>query len=79
MFFNLQTSTASVLSEAIGYIHFLHQQIQTLSIPYMKSTQSNRMVQLNTNKVDKEVKPNLRSRGLCLVPLSYASFIHRCV
>ncbi|XP_027917761.1 transcription factor bHLH114-like isoform X2 [Vigna unguiculata] len=74
-----KTSTASVLSEAIGYIHFLHQQIQTLSIPYMKSTQSNRMVQLNTNKVDKEVKPNLRSRGLCLVPLSYASFIHRCV
>ncbi|XP_017432124.1 transcription factor bHLH111 isoform X1 [Vigna angularis] len=74
-----KTSTASVLSEAIGYIHFLHQQIQTLSIPYMKSTQSNRMVQLSTNKVDKEVKPDLRSRGLCLVPLSYASFIHRCV
>ncbi|XP_022638419.1 transcription factor bHLH111-like isoform X3 [Vigna radiata var. radiata] len=74
-----KTSTASVLSEAIGYIHFLHQQIQTLSIPYMKSTQSNRMVQLSTNKVDKEVKADLRSRGLCLVPLSYASFIHRCV
>ncbi|CAJ1942489.1 unnamed protein product [Sphenostylis stenocarpa] len=75
-----KTSTASVLSEAIGYIHFLHQQIQTLSIPYMKSTQSNRMVQLDTNKLNsRELKPDLRSRGLCLVPLSYASFIHRCV
>ncbi|KAK7360078.1 hypothetical protein VNO77_02052 [Canavalia gladiata] len=76
-----KTSTASVLSEAIGYIHFLHQQIQTLSIPYMKSTQSktSRMVQLDSNKVDsREFKPDLRSRGLCLVPLSYASFIHRC-
>ncbi|RDY09044.1 Transcription factor bHLH110, partial [Mucuna pruriens] len=77
-----KTSTASVLSEAIGYIHFLHQQIQTLSIPYMKPSQSkpSRMVQLDSNKVDsRELKPDLRSRGLCLVPLSYASFIHRCV
>ncbi|KAH1206401.1 Transcription factor [Glycine max] len=77
-----KTSTASVLSEAIGYIHFLHQQIQTLSIPYMKSAQSkpSRVVQLDSNKVDRrEFKPDLRSRGLCLVPLSYASFIHRCV
>ncbi|KAK8471561.1 hypothetical protein PHAVU_003G257100 [Phaseolus vulgaris] len=70
-----KTSTASVLSEAIGYIHFLHQQIQTLSTPYMKSTQSNRMMQLGS----KELKTDLRSRGLCLVPFSYASFIHRCV
>ncbi|KAL2662580.1 hypothetical protein GLYMA_02G053100v4 [Glycine max] len=77
-----KTSTAYVLSEAIGYIHFLHQQIQTLSIPYMKSAQSkpSRMVQLDSNKVDRrEFMPDLRSRGLCLVPLSYASFIHRCV
>ncbi|KAK7262893.1 hypothetical protein RJT34_30474 [Clitoria ternatea] len=76
-----KTSTASVLSEAIGYIHFLHQQIQTLSIPYMKSAQSkpSGMVQLDSNKVDsRELKPDLRSRGLCLVPISYASFIHRC-
>ncbi|KAK7386548.1 hypothetical protein VNO78_26866 [Psophocarpus tetragonolobus] len=73
-----KTSTASVLSEAIGYIHFLHQQIQTLSIPYMKPAQSkpSRMVQLDSSKVDIR---DLRRRGLCLVPLSYASFIHRCV
>ncbi|TKY55851.1 dimerization protein [Spatholobus suberectus] len=77
-----KTSTASVLSEAIGYVHFLHQQIQTLSIPYMKSAQSkpSRMVLLDSNQVDsREFKPDLRSRGLCLVPLSYASCIHRCV
>ncbi|KAL2333738.1 hypothetical protein Fmac_014951 [Flemingia macrophylla] len=75
----LKTSTASVLSEAIGYIHFLHQQVQTLSIPYMKSAQSkpSRMMQMDSNS--RELKPDLRSRGLCLVPLSYASFIHRCV
>ncbi|XP_020228134.1 transcription factor bHLH110 isoform X2 [Cajanus cajan] len=74
-----KTSTASVLSEAIGYIHFLHQQVQTLSIPYMKSVQTkpSRMVQLDSNS--RELKPDLRSRGLCLVPLSYASFVHRCV
>ncbi|XP_027347959.1 uncharacterized protein LOC113859360 [Abrus precatorius] len=115
-----KTSTASVLSEAIGYILFLRQQIQrlglaegletiengktqerinelrlyiflrylyalcslqTLSIPYMKSAQNkpSRMVQLESNEDEsREFKPDLRSRGLCLVPLSYASFINRC-
>ncbi|KAI4314814.1 hypothetical protein L6164_027683 [Bauhinia variegata] len=31
-----KTDTVSVLTEAIGYIHFLHDQIQTLNVPYMK-------------------------------------------
>ncbi|KAK1327064.1 hypothetical protein QJS10_CPA01g01217 [Acorus calamus] len=33
-----KTDTASVLMEAIGYIKFLHGQVQTLSVPYMRST-----------------------------------------
>lgn len=35
-----QTDTATVLTEAIGYIQFLHDQVQTLSVPFMKSSQS---------------------------------------
>ncbi|KAI3777456.1 hypothetical protein L1987_47256 [Smallanthus sonchifolius] len=33
-----KTDTASVLMEAIGYIKFLQTQVETLSVPYMKST-----------------------------------------
>ncbi|KAK9165455.1 hypothetical protein Scep_000646 [Stephania cephalantha] len=32
-----KTDTASVLMEAIGYIKFLQDQVETLSVPYMKS------------------------------------------
>ncbi|KAF3789914.1 Transcription factor [Nymphaea thermarum] len=41
-----KTDTASVLTEAMGYIKFLHDQIQATDC-------------------------SLRSRGLCLVPISY--------
>ncbi|KAI4327653.1 hypothetical protein L6164_020089 [Bauhinia variegata] len=76
-----KTDTASVLTEAIGYIHFLQDQIQTLSVPYMKSTQSQskpfRMLKLDPKEEDgKEMNRDLRSRGLCLVPLSYASCVN---
>ncbi|XWS24404.1 hypothetical protein CRYUN_Cryun28dG0099000 [Craigia yunnanensis] len=33
-----KTDTASVLMEAIGYIKFLQNQVETLSVPYMKSS-----------------------------------------
>ncbi|CAA3000420.1 transcription factor bHLH111 [Olea europaea subsp. europaea] len=63
-----KTDTASVLWEAICYIRFLQEQIQLLmSNPYMKS---------NSCKdpwggLDRwEVEVDLRSRGLCLVPIS---------
>ncbi|XVF85513.1 hypothetical protein PTKIN_Ptkin17bG0123400 [Pterospermum kingtungense] len=68
-----KTDTASVLLEAIGYINFLQQQVQLLSNPYMK---------LNSHKdpwgsscLDRkdqkgDMKFDLRSRGLCLVPIS---------
>ncbi|MCO5555607.1 hypothetical protein L7F22_009152 [Adiantum nelumboides] len=63
-----KTDTASVLLEAIGYIKFLQEQVQqALSSPYFKSpiTQNGDICQGG-----EESKPDLRSRGLCLVPLS---------
>ncbi|XP_055815393.1 transcription factor bHLH111 [Solanum dulcamara] len=61
-----KTDTASVLWETINYVRFLQEQIQLLSHAYMKS---------NTCKErywggfeGKEV--DLRSKGLCLVPIS---------
>ncbi|KAA8537590.1 hypothetical protein F0562_027198 [Nyssa sinensis] len=35
-----KTDTASVLMEAIGYIKFLQNQVETLSVPYMKSSRN---------------------------------------
>ncbi|XVF15813.1 hypothetical protein REPUB_Repub09cG0188700 [Reevesia pubescens] len=78
-----KTDTASVLTEAIGYIQFLHDQVQTLSVPFMKSSQRKlyRTVQVGSKEEEgkEEQKPDLRSRGLCLVPQSCASyFINSC-
>ncbi|KAF5461037.1 hypothetical protein F2P56_020865 [Juglans regia] len=65
-----KTDTASVLSEAIEYIKFLHEQV--LSTPYMKSTGAPIHHQQDFDKLkDPEgPKQDLRSRGLCLVPVS---------
>ncbi|PNY02918.1 transcription factor bHLH123-like protein, partial [Trifolium pratense] len=85
------TDTASVLSEAIEYIKFLHEQVTVLSTPYMKSgapieihqpqlvTQASKYclhfhLDLNENssksKKSESAKQDLKSRGLCLVPVS---------
>ncbi|MED6144379.1 hypothetical protein PIB30_015161 [Stylosanthes scabra] len=70
-----KTDTASVLHEAIEYIKFLHDQVSVLSTPYMKSgasiQRSNQ--ECDDRKESSEVvagKQDLRSRGLCLVPIS---------
>ncbi|CAN6272270.1 unnamed protein product [Urochloa humidicola] len=104
-----KTDTASVLLEAIGYIRFLHGQIEALSTPYVGgsnggdgsiSSSSNKQLheatvhgerhsifpedpgQLLHDSASKkrgqpeqdgsceEAKKDLRSRGLCLVPVS---------
>ncbi|KAK9271065.1 hypothetical protein L1049_026654 [Liquidambar formosana] len=74
-----KTDTASVLMEAIGYIKFLQNQVETLSVPYMKSSRnrSSRTMQAGQteDKGNEEPKPDLQSRGLCLVPLSCMSYI----
>ncbi|KAL2243322.1 UNVERIFIED_CONTAM: Transcription factor bHLH68 [Sesamum indicum] len=80
-----KTDTASVLSEAIGYIRFLQGQIEALSSPYMRnasgSTGHHQHSFLNdigmergAPKQESEGRSgalmDLRSRGLCLVPIS---------
>ncbi|PIN12246.1 hypothetical protein CDL12_15148 [Handroanthus impetiginosus] len=93
-----KTDTASVLSEAIGYIRFLQGQIEALSSPYMRNgstVHQQHSVQernclfseesgqfLNHDHMGMEGRApskqdsqsrgvkDLRSRGLCLVPIS---------
>ncbi|XP_073269196.1 transcription factor bHLH68-like isoform X1 [Primulina huaijiensis] len=77
-----KTDTASVLSEAIGYIRFLQSQIEALSSPYMRNTPGNsshHCVQerncLYREEPSQESQgrggqKDLRKRGLCLVPIS---------
>ncbi|XP_038881131.1 transcription factor bHLH112-like isoform X2 [Benincasa hispida] len=67
-----KTDTASVLHEAIEYIKFLHDQV--LSTPYMKSNNGITPVQHQQQVSEKanrdSPKQDLKSRGLCLVPIS---------
>ncbi|XWS27924.1 hypothetical protein CRYUN_Cryun25bG0022100 [Craigia yunnanensis] len=66
-----KTDTASVLSEAIEYIKFLHEQVSVLSTPYMKSGAAIQHQQNSEKSKDPEgPKQDLRNRGLCLVPVS---------
>ncbi|CAL5003723.1 unnamed protein product [Urochloa decumbens] len=66
-----KTDTASVLHETIEYIKFLHEQVGSLSAPYLKNRQ-----QVPHLKVSRDggeaaaVKGDLTGRGLCLVPIS---------
>ncbi|XP_022850941.1 transcription factor bHLH112-like isoform X2 [Olea europaea var. sylvestris] len=69
-----KTDTASVLWEAICYIRFLQEQIQLLSNPYMKNN-SCKDPWGGLDMVDMEVD-DLKSRGLCLVPISWAPQIY---
>ncbi|KAK1280581.1 Transcription factor [Acorus gramineus] len=77
-----KTDTASVLMEAIGYIKFLHEQVETLSVPYMRSTadaksSASALPHGGLNCKREEPELDLRSRGLCLVPLSCMTYITR--
>ncbi|OAY29395.1 transcription factor bHLH111 [Manihot esculenta] len=64
-----KTDTASVLLEAIQYIKFLQEQVQLLSSPYMKNNAHKDPWGLE-KKEKGDVQLDLRSRGLCLVPIS---------
>ncbi|XP_027168531.1 transcription factor bHLH68-like isoform X2 [Coffea eugenioides] len=69
----LKTDTASVLSEAIGYIRFLQAQIEALSSPYLGNVSggSGSMGQGHQQQSVVQDRPkDLKSRGLCLVPIS---------
>ncbi|TVU39334.1 hypothetical protein EJB05_12747, partial [Eragrostis curvula] len=74
-----KTDTASVLYEAINYIKWLHEQVQLLSDPYMKTSSSkdyNAWGGLD-RKEKTEAEVDLRSRGLCLVPVSCTPQVYR--
>ncbi|KAL1209416.1 Transcription factor [Cardamine amara subsp. amara] len=74
-----KTDTASVLMEAIGYIKFLQSQIETLSVPYMRASRNRfgKASQLDSQQQEgaEEEMRDLRSRGLCLVPLSCMTYV----
>ncbi|KAK8444092.1 hypothetical protein SEVIR_9G082200v4 [Setaria viridis] len=82
-----KSDTASVLHEALGYIRFLHDQVQALSSPYMQQRQpvsahaplcsysAAALWQAPESAAGTVVEPprptsDLRSRGLCLVPIA---------
>ncbi|KAG5240583.1 hypothetical protein OIU78_007122 [Salix suchowensis] len=66
-----RTDTASVLYEAIQYIKFLQGQVQLLSNPYMKTTNSQKDPLVGLDRKDNgDAELDLKSRGLCLVPIS---------
>ncbi|KAI3820552.1 hypothetical protein L1987_08100 [Smallanthus sonchifolius] len=67
-----KTDTASVLSEAILYIKFLHEQVNVLSTPYMKNAaimQQQKQLPI-LDKPSEGSRQDLRTRGLCLVPIT---------
>ncbi|CAL9147426.1 unnamed protein product [Musa hybrid cultivar] len=74
-----KTDTASVLMEAIGYIKFLLDQVEKLSVPYLRPSGNKRsrtsMQEASNEESDEPAKRGLGSRGLCLVPLSYTSYM----
>ncbi|XP_027919622.1 transcription factor bHLH153 isoform X4 [Vigna unguiculata] len=58
-----KTDTSSVLKEAMEYIGFLHKQVKLLSAPYLETSAAAKMQGMESC--------SLRSRGLCLVPVSF--------
>ncbi|PIA27039.1 hypothetical protein AQUCO_08300015v1 [Aquilegia coerulea] len=65
-----KTDTASVLHEAMGYIRFLHDQVQVLSSPYLQGLpSSNNFIQDARGEEEVKRRYDLKSRGLCLVPI----------
>ncbi|PIN01217.1 hypothetical protein CDL12_26280 [Handroanthus impetiginosus] len=67
-----KTDTASVLHEAIEYIKYLHDQVSVYSAPYLKNGSSPLQRQQAGDKPKDQERQiqDLKSRGLCLVPIS---------
>ncbi|XP_059649821.1 transcription factor bHLH111 [Cornus florida] len=72
-----KTDTASVLWEAINYIRCLQEQVQLLSNPYLKTNASKDSWGGMDRKDRGEAKLDLKSRGLCLVPISCTPQVYR--
>ncbi|GJN12304.1 hypothetical protein PR202_ga30571 [Eleusine coracana subsp. coracana] len=67
-----KTDTASVLHETIEYIKFLHEQVGSLSAPYLKNRQQVPHLKIVSRDGSEAAatKGDLTGRGLCLVPIS---------
>ncbi|KAL7142760.1 hypothetical protein ABFS83_08G145400 [Erythranthe nasuta] len=68
-----KTDEASVLYETIGYIKFLHNQISVLSSPYSKNRGPSMQCRQTSDgiiKNEERLIHELKSQGLCLVPIS---------
>ncbi|XP_030522760.1 transcription factor bHLH133-like [Rhodamnia argentea] len=66
-----KTDTASVLHEAMGYIKFLHEQVQVLCSPYLHQPSTpTHLSEVGENGGQEGSGMDLRSRGLCLVPMA---------
>ncbi|KAG0462304.1 hypothetical protein HPP92_020780 [Vanilla planifolia] len=68
-----KTDTASVLHEATVYIKTLHEQINSLSKPYLESIYSEGIQGTNTRHGER--CSSLRAIGLCVVPMSSAVIV----
>ncbi|XP_042374285.1 transcription factor bHLH112-like [Zingiber officinale] len=68
-----KTDTASVLHEAIEYIKFLHNQVRVSSSPYLKNVHKMQR-SMNESEDGEGEDDDLRSKGLCLVPISSTKF-----
>ncbi|ESQ33730.1 hypothetical protein EUTSA_v10007669mg [Eutrema salsugineum] len=75
-----KTDTASVLQEAITYINFYQEQVKLLSTPYMKNS-SIKDPWGGWDREDHNKRGqkhlDLKSRGLCLVPISCTPIAYR--
>ncbi|XP_037493489.1 LOW QUALITY PROTEIN: transcription factor bHLH112, partial [Jatropha curcas] len=70
-----KTDKLQCFSEAIDYLKFLHEQVSVLSTPYMKGGAP--IQQRNSSRYkdsDGQKTKIVRSRGLCLVPVSSLVF-----
>ncbi|CAK9315750.1 unnamed protein product [Citrullus colocynthis] len=72
-----KTDTASVLHEAMGYIKFLHEQVQVLCSPYLQKSQL-LSSQSTSGRENGEIEGDLKSRGLCLIPVDCSLHLADC-